>query len=182
MESPAIDDLDRVTADVVIARKRLAKLDASKLDVKSELLDNLYPLFEGFVEATKKRFDMLEEDLNYVGEKLEEIEESGEQLHPETTQQIIEVFALGDLLATELEQIVPKLDDLAKKRVRQIVKSFRQGVVVVSQVLAEITIPLEPEDAPKDEKVPPGEEEEGGELEEGDDDELEDIAADGGEG
>lgn len=182
--APTIDDLDRVAADAVLVRKRLAKLDPSKIDLKTELADNLYPILEGLVDAVKKRLADVEDEVADLGEQVDEMNDQvGEVLHPETAGQIVEVFTLGDLLASELEQLMPKLDDLTKKRVRQIVKSYRQGVVVISQVLAEITMPVNPDASPPQE-TPEGEAEreddDEGEDDEGEEDD-EDVAAEGEE-
>lgn len=133
--------LAEVKADVQLAREQLLKLPLDKFNAKQELTENVLPLFESICTAIEEEFGELAEELADQGEAIDElIDQSGDVLHPDTTAKIIGVFEVGKALAAELEQALPKLDDLAKKRIRQIIKTYRQGVQVVSNELAEITL------------------------------------------
>lgn len=167
--------LAELKADAKLLRERLTKLNPSQLDVKHELTENIVPLFEGLIEALQEG---LEADVSDIGEAVDElIDQSGDVLHPETSQKVLAVLEVGQLLANELEAVMAKLDDMAKKRVKQTIKAYRQGVEVLTEIVTEITMPLDDEEDEEDEEAPAE-----GESPDEDDDDGKIIAAADGEG
>jgi hypothetical protein len=146
--------LQELRADATLVRERLAKLDPDKINYKSELCDNLLPLFEGLIDAIGE--EVLEPQAE-IEEALDDlIDQASDVLHPETAAKIAGVIEYGKLLAAELEALMPSLDDIGKKRVRTIVKTYRQGAEVVGQMIIEMTVP-EDEDDEGEELLPEGE-------------------------
>jgi len=180
--------LAELKADINIVRERLAGLSSSEIDVKQELTENILPLLSAMVDEQ----ETAEAELADLGDTIDElVEQSGDALHPETATKIMEVVGMGMILAKEIEVIFAKgrVDDLTKKRLKPVIKKFRTDATVVSQIIAEITIPDDPEEPDEDEdeeiekpiKTPApaeGDEIEGGESgDEDDDDDLEDEIA-----
>ncbi len=170
--------LSELRADARLVRERISKLSASQLDVKAELIDNVLPLFEGLCDAIQEGVETEVAELaNAVDEMMDLAEDV---LHPETSAQIVAVIEVGKLLANELEQLLPKLDDVGKKRVRAQVHAYRQGAEIVGDLITEITLIEDPED-PAAAATPEAAGETEGEVDEGEDEDGEDDLADVGE-
>ena len=171
------DELSRVGADIVLVRKRIAKLD--KIDAKAELADNVLPLLEGLVAAVRSRMGDLAANVQNLADDIDEIE-SSEVVHYETTAKIVEVIALGEVIDAELEQLAGKSDDVTKKRVAALVQTYRQGSVLIGQMLAEITIehPYGEDDAEGEEE--PDDEDDEEDEEDEDDEDDDELAAEEG--
>jgi len=152
--------LAELKADAVLLRERFAKMsgtdEGKNVDLAFELAENILPMFEGLVDAINEE---IVEEVADLGEAVDElVDQSGDVLHPETAVRILQVFEMGSMLANELEKMFPKLDEISRKRVKQAVKAYRQGAQVIGEVIAEITMPVdpdEPDDAePGDEDLP----------------------------
>lgn len=171
--------LQELKADAKLLREGYAALkDSSTLDPKHELAENILPLFEGLCDAIQELNDELADEVADQGEALDElVDQTGDVLHPETSTKILGVIEIGKVIAHELEALLAKGDDVTKKRVRALIKTYRQGAEVINEIIAEITMPLDPEE-PGD--MPPGEvkpgegDPDGDEDDEDDDDEDED--------
>lgn len=173
-------------ADAKLLREGYQALkDSSTLDARYELAENILPLFEGLCDAVDEKLADVEEEIADQGEALDElIDQSSDVLHPETATKILGVFEIGKLLANELERAIAKGDDVTKKRVRELIKTYRQGAEVMSEVITEITMPIEPDDPEEvgepGEKPTPGKPDEGDDEDETDDDEKDDNDIVGG--
>jgi hypothetical protein len=138
--------LAEVKADIKLARDQIANV--SSLDeLKQQLLDNVLPLMEGMVEATNEGLAEQAGLLDSVMTEVEQLQDdNGDVLMPETLATILAVFDLGRQVATELEGLLKKADDVTKKRALGLIRAFRQQAIVVSEELAEITIAIELDD------------------------------------
>jgi hypothetical protein len=148
--------LAEVKADIQLARDQIAA--ASTIDeLKQQLTDNLFPLLEGFVDATNDGFGEIGGVLDSHEEEIKRIGDDGieDVLFPETLGEILAVFDQGRQLATELENLMKKADELTKKRVNGLIKAYRKNALVTQEMLTEITIPLDPEDEEPDQKAAP---------------------------
>jgi hypothetical protein len=73
---------------------------------------------------------------------------------------ILGVFEAGKLICLETEKLLATSDDeVGKKRVGEMLMAYRQGVAIVSERVAEVTLDEE-EEKPKDEQAAEGEAEE----------------------
>jgi hypothetical protein len=133
--------LAELRADAKLVRERLAA--QADIDIKHELTENVLPLFEALVDAIHG--DVVEPlaDLEETVDQI--VDQSSDVLHPETAARIAGVIELGKSLAGELEALLSagKVDDVSKKRIKQLVRTYRQGAEVAGNIIAEITIPLE---------------------------------------
>lgn len=137
--------LQELKADITIVRDRLAAMSPSEIDIKQELTENILPLLAAMVDEQ----EAAEAEIGDLGDTLDElVEQSGDALHPETATRIMEVVAMGLVFAKEMEAIFAKgrIDDLTKKRMKPVIKKFRTDAQVVAQIIAEITIPDDPEE------------------------------------
>lgn len=169
--------LAEIRADIQLAREQIAAVETAE-DLKAQLLNNVLPLMEGLVDGTRDEFTRRDEVLQAVIDDVDHLmDESDDVLQAETTAEILGVFEIGKLLANELETLVKKADEITKKRVTSLIKSFRQASIVMGEKLAEITIPIEVDDP--DEQQPSSIPEAGGAVaandEEGDDDDEDDL-------
>lgn len=181
--------LAETQADIKMARDQIAAVTTLD-ELKTQLLDNVLPLMDGIVDSTREEFARHGEVLQSVVDEVDTmVDESDDILQPETTGEILAVLELGKVLANELETLLKKADEITKKRVAPILKAYRQGAIVLGEKLAEITIPLEPEDDEPVAVAPgvPGapvavaEEKEGDDDEEDDDDDDDDDSDDEGD-
>jgi hypothetical protein len=178
--------LAELKADCKVHRDRLLRADLAGLDlaqltafVKSELAENLFPLLEGLVEAIQEDVCAPLDELDDAVDEL--IDQSEDVLHPETAAQIVGVIEVGKLLCNEMDMLLAALkDDVRRKRVREMVKAYRQAAEVVTELVVNMT--LDDEDEPtKDGEKKPGAEPEpdaGAEGESEDEDEDEDDGMD----
>lgn len=142
--------LAEAMADIQVVREQLVKGgggDESKFEPwRAELLNNILPLIEGIASAAQKEVDELDDVIEDMGNAVDElIENKGEILLPETAAKIAGVLECGKLITDELEKLVPKLDDVAKRKCKELIKMYRQGVAMVVKDLQEITVPDEDE-------------------------------------
>ncbi len=176
--------LAELKADLKHAYENLQKSDS--VDIKTELAENLYPLLEGIVDAIREDMTEVRAEVDELGEMVDDIAEgSSEVLFPETSGKIMGLLQVGAMLAAELDKALPKLDEVSKKRVRGLTKSYRHGVQIVGELIAEITMPIEepPAQTEGPDAAPGADDGEGEEHHDDDlDGDLEDLAADGGEG
>lgn len=151
--------LAEVKADTKVVRDQLLKLVGEQLTpeaLKHELTENVLPLFEGLVDAVTEELTDIADEVADQGDALDTlIDASGDVLHPESAAKIVGLAEVGKALADELEKLLPKADDLQKKRLRQLVKSYRQGAEVVIAMVNEITLEDDDEDDEAVEAPPP---------------------------
>lgn len=151
----------------------VATLDQLKAWLRAELVDNVYPMFEGVVAAVQED---IEPALDELAEAVDELmDQADEILHPPSAAKIIGVFELGKALAVELEALIARADDVTRKRVGDLIKLYRQSAEVASEMVAGFTLdPEEPASA--------AEPEDGATADDGDDEDEDDGDAKGGEG
>jgi hypothetical protein len=172
--------LAELKADAKLLREQYAQGEGD-MDMRRELADNVLPLLMQILDGVIANDAEVRDEVADLGEAVDDlIDDTGDVLHPETTTKIVGVIEIGKLLAGELAALVvakdangkPKLDDLTRKRVAELVKTYRQGAEVVSAMLVEITMPVEPStDTAEEPEDDEGDEDE--EDNEEDDDELE---------
>jgi len=137
--------LPEVRAELKLLRDQYAATEDA-IDVKRELAENLLPLFDLLCAAIASDQDEIRDELGDIGAAVDDlIDDTGDVLTPETTTKIVGVLEVGKLLTKELVALLPKLDDVGKKRVAALVKTYRTGTEVVIALLTEITLPVEPE-------------------------------------
>lgn len=134
----SLQDLQTLKADCAVRAEVVGKMASMSPDaVKRELVKNLYPLLEQIVGAVI-------EELDEQGAAIEElIDQSDNVLHPEFTAQILGVFQLGKMLCDELEKMLADADDLAQKRLGDLITAYRRGAEQVSQACTAVTIEIE---------------------------------------
>ncbi len=138
--------LPELRADVKLLRDQYAQ-GTDALDLRRELSENLLPLLTSILEGIAEEHGKLADEVVDLGEAVDDMmDDTGDVLHPETTTKIVGLIEAGKLLANELGALLPKLDDVAKRRVAQIVKTYKQGAEVVLAMLVEITMPVDAED------------------------------------
>lgn len=169
--------LPEVRAEIKILRDQYAAGGDDALDARRELAENVLPLLDLLAEAIAKDHDELRDEVGDLGEAVDDmIDDTGDVLTPETTTKIASVLEAGKMLCKELVALLPKADDVGKKRIAALVKAYRTGTEVVLGILTEITVPVEPEDEGQAAQGEPESDEEDEEDDEGedDDDDLED--------
>ncbi len=139
--------LPEAKADLKIAADQIATATTVE-ELKMQLLDNLIPAIEGVAQAANDELAARDEVIQTLVEDVEElIDDRGDILQPETTAKILGVLELGTGIANMLEELVKtSKDDLVKKRAASLIKSYRQGVLVTQDILAEITVPVDEDD------------------------------------
>lgn len=169
--------LAELRADAKLERERIAALPMDQFDAKRELTENILPLLEGLAEAIAQDNEARDEVIESLAQDVDDlVDQSGDVLHPETTAKILGMFEAGKLLANELEKAINKFDDVTKKRIRFLIRSYRQGVEVVGSIVQEITMaPDEIEDVAEAQTGTEEEEGEEGDEEEGEEDGEEDA-------
>lgn len=132
--------LAEVKADAVLAREQLLKMtDLDPIKLRTQLTENILPLFEGLVDAVAEELGAMGGDIDELDQVVEQlIDETGEIISPETGAKIVGLVEIGKVLADELEGLLAKVDDLSKKRVRQLIKSYRQGAQIVAELVTEL--------------------------------------------
>ena len=146
--------LQEAIADIRVVRDQLAKSapdgDVKKLAPWQQfMLDNMLPLIEGIAGGAQADLDEVDEVVEDMGNALDElIDNTGEMLLPATTTKILGVLQCGKLVADELEKLLKAgaSDDLSKRKCRELIGMYRQGVELVAAELSEITTPAEDED------------------------------------
>lgn len=151
--------LSELKADCKTQRQRLAKLSPGDIDARLELLDNILPLFEGLIDTIQD--DVVSDVADLAGAVDELIDQSSDVLHPETTAKILGVFEVGKLICSELEAMIQGLDDVSKKRIVELTDGYREGVEIMTEVLAECTLDADQMDS--DDEESDEDESEGGE-------------------
>lgn len=152
-QEQAAPGLAEAMADIQVVREQLIKSggsDETKFEPwRAELLNNILPLIEGIAAAAQQEVNDLDDVIEDMGDALDEIiDNKGEVLMPETAAKIGGVLECGKLIADELEKVMGKLDDVAKRKSKELIKMYRQGVALIAKDLAEITIdPEQPQPA-----------------------------------
>lgn len=156
--------LQEAKADLKIAGDQIATATTLE-ELKAQLLDNLLPAVEGVAQAAIDELAGRDDVIATLVEDVEElVDERGDILSPEATGKILSTFEIGDRICRELEVLLKQAkDEVTKKRCAGLIKSYRQGVLVNQDYLAQITVPIdepdeadEPEDDDEDEPGPPG--------------------------
>ena len=149
--------LAEIRSDAKLNRQQLLNADLSKMDraalaqfVKTELAENVWPFLEGLAEATQKEMGALEEAVEELDEAVEELEAGGESLSPETSQQIMGVLGLGHAITAEIVPFLGKLDDARRKKLKQMIRAYREATEVVGQIVVAITVKPEAAEAGAD--------------------------------
>lgn len=138
--------LPEVKADIQLAQQQLATATTIE-ELKQQLVDNIFPLLEGLVEATNDGFETRDLVIKSVVEEIDQlVDQDGDVLQPDTTLKITSVIFKGNQLAAELDNLLKKADEVTKKRVAGLLKAYRRDSIVVQELLAEITIPLDEEE------------------------------------
>lgn len=133
-------------ADAKLARERILGLTNSEIDLKHELTENILPLFEAMCDAIDE--DVVA-DLDGLSDAVDElIDQAEDVLHPETAAKLMGVLELGKLLAKELQAVLPRCDEVTRKRGKALIKGYLQGFEVMKAEITEITIPDEPDEVP----------------------------------
>jgi hypothetical protein len=155
--------LAELKADCAVHRERILRMDFAKLGdagkvIQTELAENVWPWLDGLIDSLRE--EVLEEVAD-LGEAIDEIiEREDSALHPELAAMILGVFEAGKLICLETEKLLATSDDeVGKKRVGEMLMAYRQGVAIVSERVAEVTLDEE-EEKPKDEQAAEGEAEE----------------------
>jgi hypothetical protein len=158
--------LAELRADGRLNRDRVLRAELPDVDTewcKREFADNVWPFLEELVRCVQE--DVVEE-VRDLGEAIDEIiEREHSMLHPELAAMIIGVFEAGKLVCVELEKaIADSEDELAKKRITELMHAYLQGAEIVSERVAEVTLEEDevgaaaedevPEDAQEDEQQP----------------------------
>jgi ABC-type transporter Mla subunit MlaD len=141
VDNPALrTTLADFRSDAKQLRERYAT--ESTVEARLELADNVIPLLEGIMEALDAKFAEHDEELDNLGEGLDElIDQSNDAIHPDTAEKIASVLEVGKMMADELEKNLKKLDDVTRKKVTQYITAYRSGADMLFQMLEEITIP-----------------------------------------
>jgi len=138
--------LQDLRSDLALALEQVTAATPSSLDLRATLLDTIFPLLAGAIDELARQ----EESIADQGDAIDElINQDEDVLHPETAQQFTGVYEAGLLLAAEVEKI-KGLDEVSKKKFAKLITAYRAGVATVSQIIAEITIPLDELEAPAD--------------------------------
>lgn len=171
--------LAELRADAKLHRERIAKMKLADLPpeklgavLKLELVENIFPMFEGLVDALEEDYGTALDDLNTAVDQL--IDQSSDLLQPQTAAQILGVFELGKLLANELEALAKQADDVSRKRIAELVLTYRRGAEVVGTLVAGITLDEDDEDP----ATAGAQAEPGGDDDDGDDGDEEEAAND----
>lgn len=177
-------------ADVKLLRQQIAETEIDKMTrddlakfVKTQLADNLLPLFEAFVETIDAKMIEHEDAIGELDAAIENIEGDNEGIHPETAEQFGNF--IGIVLAYEkaVQPLVKKADDVTKRKLAPLRKHLLEGAQVIAAMIADLTIKPD-DDAPATDGEPEGdvEPEDGEDAEdEGAEDDGLDVGA-GGEG
>jgi hypothetical protein len=132
----SLDELQSLKADCKI-RAEMVEKSSIPDDIKRELSRNLYPLLEQITAH-------IADELDAQGEALEElIDQSDNILHPEMTAQILGVFELGKVICAQLEAAVAEADDVTKKRISDLIMTYRRAVEATTEAVRDITSDLD---------------------------------------
>lgn len=134
--------LERVKADLAVYLEMIEQADAGKLDLKRELTQNLLPMIGGLVDAINVEVQDIADEVADQGEQIDQIEAGiSEFLLPESAAKIAGFVELSRAVTDELEQLLPKADDLTKKKLRMLIKNQRQGAEIIKMLVTELVAP-----------------------------------------
>lgn len=140
---------DELGADARLHRERILKSDLKPgtdvgLMIKRELAENVWPFLDALVKEIRTE---VVEEIGDLGEAIDElIEREDSALHADLSAMIIGLFEHGKLIAAELEKLLPaQQDDLARKRLAEMIHAYRQGVEIVTERVIEVTIEIDAE-------------------------------------
>lgn len=133
-------------ADAKIYLERLGTIEPDKLDLKTELRDNVIPLFQGLCQHVEQQEAEIALELADLADAVDElIDQSDEILHPETSAKIVGVVELGKIVAAELDSLTNMVtDDMRRRKLRAMIASYRQGAEIVIDMIQQMT--LDPEE------------------------------------
>jgi len=133
-------------ADAKIYLERIGTIEPAKLDLKTELKENIIPLFQSLFDYEEERDDEVALELADLAEAVDElIDQSDEILHPETSAKIVGVVELGKIVAAELDGLSNMItDDMRRRKLRAMIASYRQGAEIVIDMIQKMT--LDPEE------------------------------------
>jgi hypothetical protein len=144
--------LQEAHADLVAYSERIAAASPSSLDLHAELSNNILPILAGLFEGIGE--DVLDELADHEGAIDELMDQSTDVLHPDTAVKIAGTIEFGKAIAIELETLVKKVkvDDLTRKRIKDLISTFREGAAASLDIIQQITIPLDelPDDEDED--------------------------------
>lgn len=183
-----VSKLIELKADAVAYRERISAEDPKRFTtledvvawVQTELGLNLAPLFESTVNAIREDIMPV---LSDHGDAIDElVDETGDQLTEETSLQIITVFQQGRAICNTLEAMAKNVDAMTRTRIGKAIKLYRTTETAVREVVEMITMEPDADDGEADEAEAPDAEQE--DAAEGGDEggDVEQAAADGGEG
>lgn len=153
--SETVSKLDRLIADFSLTQKKIRGISAERFDlatVKTILAEDVLPSFIALAREVR--------DIDDGVQDLFDQEES--LIRPDLAAVIMSAFRLGVELADEVEKSLSKLDDdLAKKKLGDKLKGFRQAtevaVMCVDQVMEDDG---ETDEVGEEEESPPAQKEE----------------------
>lgn len=155
--------------DAVRYLESLSSTTVDKLDLKTELMNNVLPLFIGLADAALE----IDQDIDALSEAVEALDPPDDVIQPQTADIILGTIETGSLLAGEVDKIIvamkgekPAQIEL-KKRLQALVAAWRQGAQAVTMIVVNATAPEEEEGAGDDVGDPP--EDDGLEGDDGDD-------------
>lgn len=113
---------DSLIADFRLSMKRLKETPLSTPEaVSRELQLNVYPSLIALAEQIAE-----------VDEVVLELTEQGDSyLQPELAKQIFEMIALGAGVVDEARKLLPSVDDLARKRITELLDGFEKSIELV---------------------------------------------------
>lgn len=142
LAEPPFADL---AVDIRRHAKRLHSLGPeAEVNVRAELVNNIYPLLQAILEAVDARVAPIE---GAVDELLGDEEST---LQPELAEDIKRVFALGAQLAEVLAQLIPAADDMTKKRYASAIDTYAVEMHRVAALVDDATLVEDDDDGGDD--------------------------------
>jgi hypothetical protein len=140
MEAEASDNpMVSVMLDVKRHQKRLHGAKQA-VDVRAEMVNNVYPTMEQILVAVDERIARLEADVDEL------LGEGESRIEPDLAKDIVHVFGLGSQLAELLVASIATADDLTKKRYADAVALYSAEMNRVAALVEEATLVEAPEE------------------------------------
>lgn len=134
--------MDSLIADFRLSMKRLKDRPLASIDeVNTELRMNVYPSMIALAEQVAEVDDIIQEV----------VEQQDSYLQPELAAQIFATIGAGGELAEEVRRLAPALDDLARKKLLDLVRKFEHSAQITVTQLADAVV--EPGDGEPDEDL-----------------------------
>jgi hypothetical protein len=132
MSQPETTKIAETLSDITLAETRAKKLlKGGALDVKKELVENVYPLLKKLagVAADKETVEQLEIDVDEL------LEQEGSTIQPELGHLLVSFVSLSMGLVEGVRGL--KLDDVTKKKLEVVCREIEaQAPVVIGEVQA----------------------------------------------